>query len=136
MYAMAAIRTAQENLRALIRALLSIARENLYTVMPGYTHLQRAQTITLAHHMMAWVEMLLRDIERLNGAYARADNMPLGSGRRHLSAQPGARAGAADFLNLRRSRWIRSLGPLQRRHLHGARASGGASLLGFSRSCS
>ena len=80
MYAMAAIRTAQENLRALIRALLSIARENLYTVMPGYTHLQRAQPITLAHHMMAWVEMLLRDIERLNGAYARADSMPLGSG--------------------------------------------------------
>ena len=80
MYAMAAIRTAQENLRALIRALISIAKENLYTVMPGYTHLQRAQPITLAHHMMAWVEMLLRDIERLNGAYARADSMPLGSG--------------------------------------------------------
>ena len=98
MYAMAAIRTAQENLRALIRALLSIAKENLYTVMPGYTHLQRAQPITLAHHMMAWVEMLLRDIERLNGAYARADSMPLGSGALAGTTYPLNRARVAELL--------------------------------------
>ncbi|MBE5765650.1 MAG: argininosuccinate lyase [Clostridiales bacterium] len=79
-YAKTAIEDAKNNLRALIDALLSIAKDNLVTVMPGYTHLQKAQPITLAHHMMAWIEMLLRDIERLNGAYERADSMPLGSG--------------------------------------------------------
>ena len=79
-YAKTAIEDAKNNLRALIDALLVIAKDNLVTVMPGYTHLQKAQPITLAHHMMAWIEMLLRDIERLNGAYERADSMPLGSG--------------------------------------------------------
>ena len=65
---------------AVISSLHAQASAHKDTIMPGYTHLQRAQPITLAHHMMAWVEMLLRDIERLNGAYARADSMPLGSG--------------------------------------------------------
>ena len=47
--------------------------------MPGYTHLQRAQPITFAHHLMAYVEMLLRDLERLNQNYNRTNIMPLGS---------------------------------------------------------
>lgn len=50
------------------------------TIMPGYTHLQRAQPITLAHHLMAYFQMLMRDIERLKDCCKRTDVMPLGSG--------------------------------------------------------
>ncbi len=60
--------------------LLDIASGHLDTVMPGYTHLQRAQPITLAHHLMAWAEMLSRDVTRLEDALRRMDSMPLGSG--------------------------------------------------------
>lgn len=60
--------------------ILNIAENNLDTVMPGYTHLQKAQPITLAHHMMAYYEMLRRDSERLTDARKRLNIMPLGSG--------------------------------------------------------
>jgi argininosuccinate lyase len=60
--------------------LLDIASDNLYTVMPGYTHMQKAQPVTLAHHMMAYVQMLTRDLERFAAASNAADVMPLGSG--------------------------------------------------------
>lgn len=63
----------------LIDTLVKKAEKNLYTVMPGYTHLQRAQPITFAHHLIAYVEMLLRDLERLNQNYNRTNIMPLGS---------------------------------------------------------
>ena len=62
------------------RALLSVAEAHVDTVMPGYTHLQRAQPISLAHHILAYVEMLGRDRERFVQARARADVMPLGAG--------------------------------------------------------
>ena len=64
----------------LYQTLLGLAEQHLDTVMPGYTHLQRAQPITLAHHLMAYVEMLARDISRLDDALGRMDVMPLGSG--------------------------------------------------------
>ncbi len=60
--------------------LLNLAESHLDTVMPGYTHLQRAQPITFAHHLMAYVEMLARDIGRLDDTLTRMDVMPLGSG--------------------------------------------------------
>ncbi len=66
-------------IQALLEVLCRIAAENLNTVMPGYTHLQRAQPITLAHHLMAYAQMLLRDIGRLQDGLARMDEMPLGS---------------------------------------------------------
>ena len=66
-------------LKQLIEVLCNKAQENLETVMPGYTHMQRAQPITFAHHLMAYVEMLLRDIERLEDCYKRINIMPLGS---------------------------------------------------------
>lgn len=65
---------------ALRRALIGVAREHVETVMPGYTHLQRAQPVSLAHHVLAYVEMLERDRERFEQALARADVMPLGAG--------------------------------------------------------
>lgn len=60
--------------------LVGMAKEHTETIMPGYTHLQRAQPITLAHHLMAYVWMLLRDLERLRDAQKRMNYCPLGSG--------------------------------------------------------
>lgn len=60
--------------------LLKLAREHTETIMPGYTHLQKAQPVTLAHHLLAYFEMLRRDVERLQDCVKRANAMPLGSG--------------------------------------------------------
>lgn len=67
-------------LKELSQTILKIAEENLDTIMPGYTHLQKAQPITLAHHVMAYFEMLKRDGERLLDCRKRLNVMPLGSG--------------------------------------------------------
>lgn len=64
----------------LCEAILDIAQSNLDTIMPGYTHLQRAQPITLAHHVMAYFQMFKRDLERLADCSKRTNVMPLGSG--------------------------------------------------------
>jgi argininosuccinate lyase len=60
--------------------LVELAEAHADTVMPGYTHLQRAQPIVLGHHLLAYVEMLGRDVERLRDAYRRTNVLPLGSG--------------------------------------------------------
>jgi argininosuccinate lyase len=62
------------------RALLAQARAHLDVIMPGYTHLQRAQPVLLAHHFLAYMEMMERDKGRLQDAFKRLDTMPLGSG--------------------------------------------------------
>ncbi len=64
----------------LLEILTGIASKHTNTLMSGYTHLQRAQPITLAHHLCAWCWMLVRDHERLSGAAGRLDFMPLGAG--------------------------------------------------------
>jgi len=64
----------------LILALTEVARQHLESVMPGYTHLQRAQPVTLAHYLMAYAQMLLRDIDRLADCKKRTMILPLGSG--------------------------------------------------------
>ena len=64
------------------------ASENMETIMPGYTHMQKAQPITLAHHLLAYGEMLRRDIGRLQDTYKRTDQMPLGSGALATSTYP------------------------------------------------
>jgi argininosuccinate lyase len=61
-------------------ALIRLARRHVATIMPGYTHLQRAQPVTLAHHLLAYVEMLGRDRERFAQCAARIAIMPLGAG--------------------------------------------------------
>jgi argininosuccinate lyase len=68
------------HLRALQKSLVTVARENLDIIIPGYTHLQRAQPVYLAHHLLAYVEMLDRDAQRLADGRKRIDVMPLGSG--------------------------------------------------------
>jgi len=60
-------------------ALIDVAKAHPEVVMPGYTHLQRAQPVLLAHHLLAYVEMTLRDIDRVMEAYKRADVLVLGS---------------------------------------------------------
>ena len=67
-------------LQALRRALAGAARKNLDVIMPGYTHLQRAQPVLLAHHLLAYVDMFERDSERLTDSLARINVLPLGSG--------------------------------------------------------
>ena len=64
----------------LISALCEVAKQHLQSVMPGYTHLQRAQPVTLAHYLMAYAQMLLRDIDRLTDCKRRTLVLPLGSG--------------------------------------------------------
>ncbi len=94
-------RTAAETadaLRGLQRALASVAGEHVNTAMPGYTHLQRAQPVVLAHHLLAYVEMLERDVERFQQAGARANVMPLGSGALAGSPYPLDRESVAEEL--------------------------------------
>ncbi|MBE6837527.1 MAG: argininosuccinate lyase [Ruminococcus sp.] len=77
------LRNEIEEIKALVKKLIEVivtlAEKNLKTVMPGYTHLQRAQPITFAHHVMAYAQMLLRDIGRLDDTYKRMNVLPLGS---------------------------------------------------------
>ncbi len=68
-----------EEITALQEAFLILAEEHRETVLPGYTHLQRAQPIFLAHHLLAYVFMLGRDADRLKDCYRETDIMPLGS---------------------------------------------------------
>ena len=67
-------------LRTLLRTILGIMQENTETIMPGFTHLQKAQPITLAHHMGAYFEMFKRDHERMRDISKRMNTCPLGSG--------------------------------------------------------
>ncbi len=78
----------RELLSALIRALLKTAKAHTSSVMPGYTHLQKAQPITLAHHLLAYAEMFHRDAARIGGCLGRTDVMPLGSGALAGSTYP------------------------------------------------
>jgi argininosuccinate lyase len=67
-------------LKTMMAALLNIMKENVETIMPGFTHLQKAQPVTLAHHMGAYFEMFKRDRQRLNDIKNRMNLSPLGSG--------------------------------------------------------
>ena len=102
MYARVACRDAENLLAELVRALLDIARNNLEAIMPGYTHLQKAQPITLAHHMMAYVQMFLRDRDRFRRAFEAADVMVLGSGALAGTTYPLNRERVAELLGFSR----------------------------------
>ena len=67
-------------IKTLLASILKVMEENTETIMPGFTHLQKAQPITLAHHFGAYFEMFNRDYSRLNCALMRIDQCPLGSG--------------------------------------------------------
>jgi len=83
-------------------ALLGQARQHVTDLLPAYTHLQRAQPTTIAHHLLAYVAMLERDFGRLRDAYGRADVMPLGSGAATGSGLPLRREMVAQRLGFAR----------------------------------
>jgi argininosuccinate lyase len=80
LYARDSITGTVAKIRELQLALVAQAEANIDTIIPGYTHLQPAQPVLLAHHLLAYFEMLQRDVERFNDCYKRADVLPLGSG--------------------------------------------------------
>ena len=84
--------------KELEKTILGIAEKHLTTVMPGYTHLQRAQPITFAHHLMAYANMLLRDLGRLEDCKKRLNIMPLGSGALASTTYPINRQRVCDLL--------------------------------------
>lgn len=88
LYLKKALQEMVKTLLSLEEVILKKASENIDTIMPGYTHLQKAQPITLAHHLLAYAEMLKRDIGRLQDAYKRTDEMPLGAGALATSTYP------------------------------------------------
>ena len=80
LYMRRTVREVQSLILELQKSLVDAAEKNLSVIMPGYTHLQRAQPILFSHHLMAYFQMLKRDYDRFDGVYARADIMPLGAG--------------------------------------------------------
>lgn len=98
MYSMDQCQVIIELLKEWISVLCAKAEENTETIMPGYTHLQRAQPITFAHHLMAYVEMFLRDISRLEDAVKRCNICPLGSGALATTTYPIDREMSAKLL--------------------------------------
>lgn len=99
MYARVACRETETLLEELLNVILDTAQENLHTIMPGYTHLQKAQPITLAHHFMAYAQMFLRDRERFDRAFRSADVMVLGSGALAGTTYPLNRQRVAELLD-------------------------------------
>ena len=88
MYLKKEIKDIISNVLDLEEVLYNKASENTTTIMPGYTHLQKAQPITLSHHLLAYAEMFKRDIGRLQDTYKRTDEMPLGAGALATSTYP------------------------------------------------
>src|SRR5260221_4272835 len=87
------------DIAGLQRALVSLGEKNSDVLIPGYTHLQRAQPVYLAHHLLAFVEMLERDCERLWDCHSRVNICPLGSGAIAGSTLPLKRELVAKLLN-------------------------------------
>jgi argininosuccinate lyase len=89
-------------LHALQRELATVAKKNLDVIMPGYTHLQRAQPVLFSHHLLAYVDMFERDSERLADGLARTNVLPLGSGALAGTTFPIDRAYLAKLLGFPR----------------------------------
>lgn len=86
-------------LKYLIESLCKISSENLNTIIPAYTHMQKAQPSTLAHYLMAYSEMFMRDIDRLLDCKARVNVLPLGSGACAGTTYPLNRSRVAQLLS-------------------------------------
>ena len=94
------VKTISDLIRDVIDALLMQAEAYADAIMPGYTHLQRAQPITFGHHLMAYVQMLLRDLDRLADAAKRMNVSPLGSCALAGTTYPTDRQMVADLLEM------------------------------------
>lgn len=99
MYVKEEIGKLQKLIADLLGVLLTLAKKHVTDIMPGYTHLQLAQPVTIAHHLMAYVQMFRRDYERLDDCFKRVDVMPLGSGALAATTYPLDRKFVSDKLN-------------------------------------
>lgn len=102
LYLRAKIEAIQTQLRAFQKALLHIAEIHVETLIPGYTHLQRAQPLSLAHHLLAYVDMAQRDYERLQDVFRRVNISPLGCGALAGTTFPIDRHHSAELLGFDR----------------------------------
>ena len=102
MYVIESARSAAIHLAALQASILDLAERNADVVMPGYTHLQRAQPVLFAHHMLAYIEMFDRDLRRFINATALMEELPLGSGALAGVPYPIDRQSVADELGFPR----------------------------------
>ena len=98
LYTREQVQQTDELLKELLQTILKIMEENTETIMPGFTHLQKAQPITLAHHMGAYFEMFKRDRLRLSDIYERMNYCPLGSGALAGTTYPLDREYTAELL--------------------------------------
>lgn len=98
LYTRAEVLETDELLKDLLKVILRLMKENVDTIMPGFTHLQKAQPITLAHHMGAYFEMFKRDRLRLKDIYERMNYCPLGSGALAGTTYPLDREYSAELL--------------------------------------
>lgn len=94
------IKEIDQLLKEMIKVLTDVAIQHTETIMPGYTHLQRAQPVTFAHHLMAYAEMFLRDIDRLKDIDKRVYVSPLGSGALATTTYPLDRQFTAEELGM------------------------------------
>lgn len=101
MYVKKEIKEIDEMIHNLQQVLLDLAKTHKQTILPGYTHLQRAQPITLAHHLLAYFEMLKRDRDRLFDTLKRTNFLPLGSGALATTTYPLDRQYVAELLSFK-----------------------------------
>jgi argininosuccinate lyase len=102
LYLRSQILALQEQLHQYQRALLTLAQDHVETLIPGYTHLQRAQPLSLAHHLLAYVDMAQRDGERLQDGLKRVNISPLGCGALAGTTFPIDRHYSAELLGFER----------------------------------
>jgi len=102
LYLKRAVPQLQNELSALVNILLDTALSHVNSIMPGYTHLQRAQPVTLGHHLTAWCAALERDYSRFSDALKRLDECPLGSGALAATTLPLDRKATAQDLGFSR----------------------------------
>ncbi|OQW81074.1 MAG: argininosuccinate lyase [Nitrosomonas sp.] len=95
----AAIDEIVDLIKAMQQALLSLAEQHIHTIMPGFTHLQVAQPVSFGHHLMAYFEMLKRDIERLTDCRKRVNQLPLGAAALAGTSYPINRERVAQLLD-------------------------------------
>ncbi len=102
MYVKKELKNIRQEVLHLLDVICEKAKAHTGTIMPGYTHLQRAQPITYAHYLMAYAQMFRRDVTRLNDCYERMDEMPLGAGALATSTHPIDRFETARLLGFAR----------------------------------
>lgn len=101
LYVMEEILAIKDMLHHLMSVITDLANKHTETIMPGYTHLQRAQPITFAHHLMAYFEMFKRDYKKLEFTYEMTSSLPLGSGALATTTYPLDRQAVADALGFK-----------------------------------